>query len=46
MFQTKISTGIENTYFMFYNFFFPENRSVYGITWKNTAQQDRTCIAI
>jgi len=30
------------THFMFNNFFFPENRAVYEITWRNIVQPSRT----
>ena len=30
-----------NTYFMFSNFFFPENHAVYEIMWKNVVHSDR-----
>jgi hypothetical protein len=32
---------IQNTHFIFNNFF-PKNRPVYDITWKNLAQPDRS----
>ena len=36
----------QNTYFMFNAFFFPpENRSVYGVMWKNILEPDRTQMA-
>jgi len=31
---------------MFKHFFFPENRDVYEITWKNTAEADRPYVTI
>jgi len=41
MFQTKSCTGNQNAHFVFNNFF-PQNRAVYKITWKNTVQRGRT----
>jgi len=34
----KTCKGNENIKFMFSNFFFPENRTVYVIMWKNMVQ--------
>jgi hypothetical protein len=36
----------QKTRFMFNNFFFPQNRVVYEIMWKNTAQPDRSQMTI
>jgi len=36
----------ENTYFMFNNLFFSENRAVYEIMWKIMAKPDRPLMAI
>jgi hypothetical protein len=30
----------QNAYFMFNNFFFSENRTVYKIMWKNVAERE------
>jgi len=43
--QTKVVDGIK-THFMFNNFFFPENRAVYEIMCKNTAELDRSHITL
>ena len=41
MFQTKISTGIQNTHFMFYNFFFRKSCRVWdNMEKQGTARQD------
>ena len=36
----------QNTHFMFNNFFFPENRALYKITWKNVVQPERPRVTI
>jgi len=41
----KSSRESQNTHFMFSNFF-PENRSIYVIMYKNTVQLDRPQIAV
>jgi hypothetical protein len=44
MFQAKVLEKIK-THFMFNNFF-PENRAVYEIMWKNMVQPDRPQMAV
>jgi len=44
MFQTKVVEKIK-THFMFNNFF-PENRAVYEIMWKNTVEPSRSQMTI
>ena len=41
----KSCTENQNTYLTFNNFF-PENRAVYGVMWKNTVEPDRPQMAI
>jgi hypothetical protein len=40
MFHTKV-VDIENTHFLFNNFYFSKNHAVYEIMWKNMLQPDR-----
>jgi hypothetical protein len=42
----KIRRENQSTHFMFNNFFFSENRAVYEVMWKNTAQPDRPQMTI
>jgi len=41
----KICRRKQHTYYMFNNFY-PENRAVYEIMWKNIVQPDRPQVAI
>ena len=45
MFQTKLVEKIK-TYFMFNNFFLPENHAVYEIMWKNIVERGRPQMTI
>jgi len=45
MFQTKVVEKIKNTHFVFSNFLFFENRTVYEV-WKNIAERGRSQMTI
>jgi hypothetical protein len=40
-FSDKSCRENKNTHFMFNNLFFSENRAIYEITWKDSAQPNR-----
>jgi hypothetical protein len=42
MFLTKVVEKIKTHFFLFNNFFPPENRAVYGVTWKNIVEPEQT----
>jgi hypothetical protein len=44
-YSDKICRENQNTHFVFINFFF-ENRTVYGIMWKNIVERDRPQVTI
>jgi len=46
MSRTKRRRENQNTHFAFRNFFFLENRAVYGVMWENIVESDRSQTAL